>query len=63
MSAGWTVFTAIVVSLVVLPSLLGFAFDRLRRNRSRLPLALTADQGRARATLTYYNEVHDSHTG
>jgi hypothetical protein len=63
MTAGWIVFTALVVSLVILPAILGFAFDRLRRNRSRLPLALTADTARAQATLTYYNEVHDSHTG
>ena len=63
MSPGWIVFTPLVLALVILPAVLGFAFDRLHRNRPRLPLAMTADTARANATLTYYNEVHDSHTG
>lgn len=41
MTAGWIVFKALVVSLVILPAVIGCAFDWWRRSRSRLPLALT----------------------
>ena len=62
MSARWILFWALVV-LVILPAMLGLAFDKLRASRTRLPAVLTADNTRARKTLAYYNEVHDSHSG
>jgi hypothetical protein len=63
MSARWILVSALLVVLVILPAMLGLAFDRLRETRSRLPVLMTSDNARASATLTYYNDVHDSHSG
>jgi hypothetical protein len=63
MSAGWILVAAFLVLLVILPAILGLVIEGLRANRSRAPVLLSADTARARATLAYYNEVHDSHSG
>ena len=51
MSAGWILVAALLVLLVILPVILGLVFERLRPNRSRAPVLLSADTARARATL------------
>lgn len=62
MSVRWVLYWVPVV-LVILPAVLGLVFDTLRASRTRLPTVLTADNARARVTLAYYTEVHDSHSG
>jgi hypothetical protein len=59
---GLFVAAALLVLLVILPALLGLVFERVRGNRTK-PVLMSADNARARATLAYYNEVHDSHSG
>jgi hypothetical protein len=59
---GLLVVAALLVLLVILPAMLGLVFERVRGNRPR-PVFMSADNARARATLAYYNEVHDSHSG
>jgi hypothetical protein len=59
---GLLVAATLLVMLVILPAMLGLVFERVRRIRPR-PVIMSADNARARATLAYYNEVHDSHSG
>ena len=61
MSAGW-ILVGLLGVLVSVPATLGLAFDAWG-GRSRPPILLTADNARAKATLAYYNDVHDSHSG
>jgi len=63
MTEGWLVAAALLVLLVILPAMLGLVLERVRANRPRVEVLLSADKARARATLAYYNEVHDSHSG
>lgn len=62
MTEGLFVAAALLVLLVILPAMLGLVFERVRGIRPR-PVFMSADNARARATLAYYNEVHDSHSG
>lgn len=62
MSALEVVLAALVVLLVIVPALVGLAFDKVRANRSS-PALLTANTAKAQATLSYFNDVHDSHSG
>ncbi|HET6562663.1 MAG TPA: hypothetical protein VFG72_12370 [Marmoricola sp.] len=57
------VSAVLLVALVIVPATLGLVFDVVRANRPRVEVLLSADHARARATLAYYNEVHDSHSG
>ena len=50
----------LLMALVIIPATLGFAFDQLRRNDTRRPVLLRADNVRAAARLAYYNAVQDS---
>ena len=50
-------------SRVVLPAMIGRAFERMRASRPSAEVLLNADNARAKATLAYDNEVHDSHSG
>jgi hypothetical protein len=59
---GLFVAAALLVRLVILPAMLGLVFERVRGNRPG-PALMSADNARAGATLAYYNEVHDSHSG
>jgi hypothetical protein len=61
MSAGW-ILVGFLVVLVIVPVTLGLAVDALR-GRSGASILLTADNARAKATLAYYSDVHDSHSG
>ncbi len=63
MSEEWIVVAALLVLLVILPAMLGLVFDQAKANRPRAEVLLGADNARARSTLAYYNEVHDSHSG
>ena len=63
MSDASIVAVALFGLLVVSPAVLGLISDRLRPDRSSTEVLLGADNARARATLAYYNEVHDSHSG
>ncbi len=63
MSDGLFVTAALVLLLLVLPAILGLVVDMWPGNGPRADALLTADHARARATLAYYNEVHDSHSG
>ena len=63
MSEGVLVAAAFLVMLVLLPAMIGLAFERARASRPKAEVLLNADNARARATLAYYNEVHDSHSG
>ena len=63
MTDGLFVAAALLALLVILPATLGLAFDRVRANRPKVEVLMSADETRARATLVYYNEVHDSHSG
>jgi hypothetical protein len=57
------VAATLIVLLVILPAIIGFIFDRVRANQPKREALMNADNARARATLAYYNEVHDSHSG
>ena len=59
MAEGLFLAAALLVLLVILPAMLGLVFDRVQANRPRAEMLMTADNGRAGATLAYYNEVHD----
>ena len=61
MSEATAVTAALLLLLVVLPAAAGLLLDRLRVARSEL--LVHADHDRARTTLAYYNDVHDSHSG
>lgn len=50
------------ISALALAAAIGHALDRHRRQRQRAVL-LGVDQARARATLDYYNSVHDPMSG
>ena len=63
MSEGLFIAAAAVVLLVILPAILGLIVDRMPGRRPRTEALLNVDHARARATLAYYNEVHDSHSG
>jgi hypothetical protein len=63
MTEAMFVAVALLVLLVILPALLGVALERVRAGRPRAEVLISADKARARATLAYYNEVHDSHSG
>jgi hypothetical protein len=63
MAEGLVVAAALLVLLVILPAMLGLVFERVGANRPRAEALMSADNARARATLAYYNEVHDSHSG
>jgi hypothetical protein len=63
MADGLVVAAALLVLLVILPAVLGLAFTGARGDRSRGEVLINADHANARATLAYYNEVHDSHSG
>jgi hypothetical protein len=63
MAEGLFVVAGLLVLLVILPASLGLLFERVRATRPRAEVLLSADNARARATLTYYNEVHHSHSG
>jgi hypothetical protein len=63
MTDGLVVAAALLVVLVLLPAVLGLAFADARRRRARTEVLMSADHAKARATLAYYNEVHDSHSG
>lgn len=58
------VLTVIVpaISVLVLAAAVGLVFD-LSRGRGQRTALLGADEARARATLDYYNRVHDSMSG
>jgi hypothetical protein len=62
MSDGFLVAAALLVLLAIVPALLGLLFTT-RADRPKAEALLSADHARARATLAYYNEVHDSHSG
>lgn len=62
MTDGLLVSAGFLVLLVILPGLLGFLVGR-RAKRPKAAVLLSADGARARATLAYFNEVHDSHSG
>lgn len=62
MTEGLIVAALFFVLFVILPAVLGLVFERVRGNRPR-PVVMSADNARAKATLAYYNEVHDSHSG
>lgn len=51
-----------MISALALAAAIGHALDRRRRQRGRA-LLLGIDQARARATLEYYNSVHDPTSG
>jgi hypothetical protein len=63
MTAGSDVAVAVLVVLVLLPAMLGLVFERVRASRPRVEVLMNADHARARATLAYFNDVHDSHSG
>jgi hypothetical protein len=63
MTEGLVVAAALLAVLVILPAVLGLAFEGVRADRPRAERLMRADKARARATLAYYNEVHDSHSG
>jgi hypothetical protein len=63
MTDGLLVAAAFLALPVILPAVLGLVFDRARAHGPRSEIVLRADKARARATLAYYNEVHDSHSG
>lgn len=63
MSEGLFLVVAFLVLFVVLPAIIGLAFERVRASRPNVEMLLNADNAGARATLAYYNEVHDSHSG
>jgi hypothetical protein len=63
MTEGSIVAAALLVLLVILPAMLGLLLGRVRASRPRCEVLLGVDEARARATLSYYNEVHDSHSG
>lgn len=63
MSEGLLVAVAFLVLLVFLPAMIGLMFERVRSSGPKVEVLLSADHAKARATLTYYNEVHDSHSG
>jgi hypothetical protein len=63
MSEGLVVAAALLGVLVILPAMLGLVFATVAANRRSAEVLLSADKVRARATLAYYNEVHDSHSG
>jgi hypothetical protein len=63
MTEGSFVAAALFVLLVILPATLGLMFERVRASRPRAEVLMSADNARARTTLAYYNEVHDSHGG
>ncbi len=63
MADGTIVAAALVVLLMILPAMVGLVFERARAHRSRAEMLMTADKTKARATLAYYNDVHDSHSG
>ena len=50
--------------LVILPAMLGLLYERARPNRPKGEVLLDEEYARrARVTLAYYNDVHDSHSG
>jgi len=63
MSEGSSIAAVLLGLLVVLPALPGLVLERLRPERRGVEALLNADNARAKATLAYYNEVHDSHGG
>jgi hypothetical protein len=63
MAEGLFVAAGLLALLVILPAIVGLLFERVRATRPRSEVLMSADNARARATLTYYNEVHDSHSG
>jgi len=63
MAEGLFVAAGLLVFLVILPAGLGLLFERVRATRPRAEVLMSADNARAIATLAYYNEVHDSHSG
>ena len=50
------------ISVLALAAAVGLVLDVSRGRQQRAAL-LAADEARARATLDYYNRVHDSMTG
>ena len=63
MTTGLIVAVAFTALGLILPAALGLVFDRVRSSRPRAEALVRADNARARATLAYYNEVHDSQSG
>ena len=64
MTEGSVIAGALVVLLVILPAMLGLLYERARANRPKGEVLLDAEYARrARVTLAYYNDVHDSHSG
>ena len=63
MTPGLVIAVALLGLLVLLPAVLGLVFERGRAGRPRREVLMSADNARARATLAYYGDVHDSHSG
>ena len=63
MTTGLLVAVVFFALALILPATLGLVFDRVRSGRPRVEALIRADNAKATATLAYYNDVHDSHSG
>ena len=64
MTEGSVIAAALTVLLVIVPAMAGSLYERARASHPKREVLLDADHARrARATLAYYNDVHDSHSG